>query len=279
MAHIGAIEELEARGYQITSIAGCSIGSLIGGIYAAGKLAKAHEWFTHLTKQQILSLTDIQLGFGHLVKGDKVLEAIQEFVPDRRIEDLPIPAAFVATDFIHSREVVFREGSLFEAIRASISIPMFFRPVSYQNTLLVDGGLVNPFPLNRVARQEGDLLVGVNISATDTMELDKWDVPELPHFLSKYHRLANRWESISQVLEENALATQLNYAALMNRMVDVQIQTNGALMTQFYQPDILVEMPQGAYSTFDFDKAEEILSHGRRLMAQALDAYEAQTNP
>ena len=126
MAHIGAIEELEARGYQISSIAGCSIGSLVGGIYAAGKINEARDWFSSLDKRDILSLTDFSFGLSHLVKGDRVLQAIQEWVPDRNIEDLPIPCAFVATDFIHSEEVVFRSGRLFTAIRASIYIPRCF---------------------------------------------------------------------------------------------------------------------------------------------------------
>lgn len=294
MAHIGAIEELISRGYEITSIAGCSIGSLIGGIYASGKIAEAHEWFCQLDRQQILSLTDISLGFSHVVKGDKVLRAIQEFVPDRNIEELPIPCAFVATDIINAQEVVFRSGSLFEAIRASISIPLFFRPVKYQNTLLVDGGLVNPFPLNQVARQEGDILVGVNISARDNMDVkfhhehEAIELPGAPQMLQRFTRLSNQWEKVTdrieqqlerieqrvQEREEESIPTEFNYFSLINRSIDVQIQRNGQLMTEFYHPDVLVEMPQNEYTTFDFDKAEEILNSGRERMRIALDRYE-----
>lgn len=301
MAHIGAIEELLSRGYEISSIAGCSIGSLIGGIYASGKLEEAHEWFCSLDKQQILSLTDFSLGFSHVVKGDKVLRAIQEFVPDRNIEELPIPCAFVATDIINASEVVFRSGSLFEAIRASISIPMFFRPVKYQNTLLVDGGLVNPFPLNQVARLEDDLLIGVNISARDRMDVTlrkeheefELELPGAPQMLQRFTKLANQWDRVTDRLEqhieqqvqkieqyrqereEDSIPTELNYFSLINRSIDVQIQRNGELMTQFYHPDVLVEMPQNEYTTFDFDKAEEILQSGRERMRLALDEYES----
>ncbi len=285
MAHIGAIEELVSRGYEISSIAGCSIGSLIGGIYASGKLAEAHEWFCQLDKQQILSLADISLGFSHVVRGDKVLRAIQEFVPDRKIESLPIPAAFIATDIVHAKEVVFRSGSLFDAIRASISIPMFFRPVRYKNTFLVDGGLINPFPLNQVARTDGDILVGVNISAQDTMGIksseNSIDLPEVPHMLQRFTHLADRWEQITERIEhhvheqdEDSIPMEFNYFSLINRSIDVQIQRNGQLMTHFYQPDILVEMQQNEYTTFDFDKAEEILNAGRERMRLALDKFE-----
>lgn len=286
MAHIGAIEELERRGYQITSIAGCSIGSLIGGIYASGKLPEAHDWFCQLDIQQILSLTDVSLGLSHVVKGEKVLQAIQEFVPDRNIEDLPIPSAFVATDLLNAQEVIFRQGSLFEAIRASISIPMFFRPVRYQDTLLIDGGLVNPLPLNIVQRHENDLLVAINISAQDHMSVKigrNISLPSVPKHLQRFSNLAHRWDNLASKVEhkintktEDSISAQLNYFSLINRSIDIQIQRNSQLMTQFYHPDILVEIPQNEYSTFDFDKASEILERGRLAMAESLDRFESQ---
>lgn len=275
MAHIGAIEELQARGYTITSVSGTSIGSLIGGILAAGKIQEAHDWFCSLDKQQILSLTDFSFGLSHMVKGNKVLEAIKEWVPDRDIEDLPIPVAFVATDILNSREVVFTRDKLFEAIRASISIPMCFEPFRYRDTLLVDGGLTNPFPLNRVARTPGDILVGMNISAEDNMLTGSPNVPkELPRKwkIAKINRINRLWGKLAKELDE--WTPQINYASLINRTIDVQIQAGCRVMANFCKPDVLAEMPQNAYSTFDFDKAAEIMDKGRELMAKALDEYE-----
>lgn len=275
MAHIGAIEELQSRGYNITSVSGTSIGSLIGGILAAGKIQEAHDWFCSLDKQQILSLTDFSFGLSHMVKGNKVLEAIKEWVPDRDIEDLPIPVAFVATDILNSREVVFTQGKLFEAIRASISIPMCFEPFRYRDTLLVDGGLTNPFPLNRVARTPGDILVGMNISAEDNMLTGSPNVPkELPRKwkIAKINRINRLWGKLAKELDE--WTPQINYASLINRTIDVQIQAGCRVMANFCKPDVLAEMPQNAYSTFDFDKAAEIMDRGRELMAKALDEYE-----
>lgn len=278
MAHIGAIEELLSRGYEITSISGCSIGSLIGGIYAAGKIAEARDWFCGLDKRDILSLTDFSFGFSHMVKGERVMQAIQEWVPDRLIEDLPIPAAFVATDIVNSQPVVFREGSLFEAIRASISIPICFEPVHYNGTLLVDGGLVNPFPLDIVERHKGDLLVGVNISGRSTIDAT-FKIGEAPAFLDKLGRVGDRaehlWDKLATELQENAIAPSINHVSLINRNIDVQIQANCQLMMRLCKPDIVVNMAQNAYTTFDFDKAAEIIDRGRELMAEELDRYEA----
>lgn len=277
MAHIGAIEELMARGYEISSIAGCSIGSLIGGIYAAGKIHEARDWFCSLDKRDILSLTDFSFGMSHLIKGDRVMDAIQEWVPDRNIEDLPIPAAFVATDFIHSRQVVFRSGSLFRAIRASISIPMCFEPVEYEGTLLVDGGLVNPLPLNIVERTPGDILCGVNVSGRSEIE-PAWLLPETPAVFDKMGRLGDRaerlWNKLADDLEETKLTRNINYLKMINRTIDLQIQANCRGMIAMTQPEILVEMAQNAYTTFDFDKAAEIIDEGRRRMAVELDIFE-----
>ena len=153
LAHIGAIEELESRGYTISSIAGCSMGALVGGVYAAGKLEEFREWMKTIDKKKMLELTDFSLSINHLVKGKRIIDAIMEFVPDINIEDLPLPYCAVATDLKDGREVVFNKGSLFEAIRASISLPSFYEPVQRDGMILVDGGVINPIPLNRVKRQ------------------------------------------------------------------------------------------------------------------------------
>ena len=167
LVHIGAIEELEAQGYRITSVAGCSMGALIGGVYAAGKLKEFREWMKTIDRKKMLELTDFSFSLSHLVKGTRIIEAIMEFVPDMAIEDLPIPYCCVATDWKSGREVVFNSGSLFEAIRASISLPTFYEPVQKDGMILIDGGVVNPIPLNRVKRKAGDILVGVDVSGHD----------------------------------------------------------------------------------------------------------------
>ena len=173
MAHIGAIEELIARGYEITSIAGTSMGSMIAGMYAAGRLQEAKEWFLQVDKQLILRMMDVSLSFNSIVKGERIINELEKVVPDCLIQDLPIPCAIVSADLISADEVVFHTGSLFNAIRASISIPLFFQPIQKGSRLLVDGGILNPLPLNRVKRHQGDLLVAMNISGKDSMDIKK----------------------------------------------------------------------------------------------------------
>lgn len=286
LAHIGAIEELEARGYRIRSIAGCSMGAMIAGMYAAGQLQDAKEWFLQVDQQVILKMVDLSISLNSLVKGERVIRELEKVVPDQQIQSLNIPCAIVAADLISADEVVFRSGSLFEAIRASMSIPLFFQPVQRGHKLLIDGGTLNPLPLNRVKRTKGDLLVAMNISGKDSMQIKK---PEPSYFakaaeLIEQHgiqlspTLLNLKKRIEQKeeerLENQDLRGMVNYFSLADRMSDIQIQQNTHLMLQLMRPDILATMPQYAYSTFDFDRAEEIIEQGRLLMRNAIDRHE-----
>lgn len=271
LAHIGAIEVLLQRGYNITSIAGCSMGSLIAGIYACGKLEEAREWFLSIDRKRIFELTDVSLSINSLVKGQRVIEAIKEFVPDRLIEYLPIPVSLVASDVVHNKEVVMESGSLFDAIRASISIPMFFEPVEKDGMLLIDGGVLNALPLNRVHRKDGDLLVAMNISAPDVLEPEGYERPQLPKFMDGIEFINKYIER----KEEEGRKVQLSYTSLLSRMTDMMIQNNTVMMLRMCRPDILAEMPMNAYPTMAFDKAEEIIEQGRVLMSAAIDKYES----
>lgn len=288
LAHIGAIEALEERGYTISSISGCSMGSIIAGMYCAGKLQEAKQWFLSVDRQRILQLTDFSITGNSLVKGKKVINALQEIVPECRIESLPIPLTLVASDLLTTDEVVFRTGSLFEAIRASISIPLFFQPVQWQGRLLVDGGILNPLPLRQIERKEGDILVAVNISGKDglTIQHQDSDILRIAQSLQE-RRLSNLPKAIRQISEtvtqrvtaiERAkrlsLQGTVNYVTMLDRMSDMQIQKNTLLALQLTPPDILATMPQYMFNTFDFDKAEVIIKEGHRLMSAALDEYE-----
>lgn len=129
VAHIGAIEELERQGFEISAVAGTSMGALVGGVYASGYLEPFKEWMRALDKYKVFSLVDFALSTEGLVKGDRVMEAMKELVPDVQIERMPVPFAAVAADLLTGDEVVLDSGGLYDAIRASISIPSVFRPV------------------------------------------------------------------------------------------------------------------------------------------------------
>lgn len=309
-AYIGAIEELERRGYRITSVAGSSIGSLVGGIYAAGRLLEFKEWLFNLSNWQIMKLLDVSIGRNYLLKGTKVINAIKTVVPEVMIEDLEIPYVAVATDLYTGEPHEFRSGPLFDAIRASISIPSMFKPVENGYHTFIDGGLVSTFPLGRVARNGHDLLVGFDVNTTDEKEIDEF--LQLVHrqeeetserrrsildrigsestLLDKVRAISDEGESWIQgfkegleekkKLDDSAPVEKDNdYVSLLSRSFAIANHTIAKLETEMHRPDILVTMSMdsyGAMSFSDYTKGEEISERGRILMADALDRYESQ---
>jgi len=165
-AHIGVIEELERRGYNIACIAGCSMGAVVGGIYAAGKLPQYRAWIESLDYLDVLRLVDVSFRLG-AIRGEKVFGQIREIVGDINIEDLRIPYTAVATDLTNQQEIWFQEGNLHSAMRASAAIPSLFTPVIQGNRMLVDGGLLNPLPIVPVVSAHCDLIIAVNLNSTN----------------------------------------------------------------------------------------------------------------
>ena len=267
LAHIGAIEELEAQGYHISSIAGCSMGALIGGVYAAGKLNEFREWMKTIDRKKMLGLIDFSLSLNHIVKGTRIIEAIMEFVPDVNIEDLPIPYCAVATDLKAGREVMFRKGSLFKAIRASISLPSFYEPVKRNDMILIDGGIINPLPLNRVKRQAGDILVGVDVSGHDYKA--QWDELQRLTAIQK-HDKSLKTKILDMLIPDNI---EFNYYTVLSRASSLMIRQNSILMAKLTNPDILIDIQMSRYGTFDFDKSEKLIVIGRQNTSQAIDKY------
>ena len=270
LAHIGAIEELEAQGYRITSIAGCSMGALIGGVYAAGKLPEFREWMKTVDKKKMLELTDFSLSLNHIVKGTRIIKAIMEFVPDVLIEDLPIPYCAVATDWISGHEVVIDKGSLFEAIRASISLPSFYEPVRRDGMILIDGGVVNPIPMNRVKRHDGDLLVGVDVSGHDYKA--QWEKQQRQTEIQK-HDKSLKAKLLDMITPDNI---EFNYYTLLSRTSSIMIRQNSILMAQLTKPDILIDIQMSRYGSFDYDKSERLIAIGHNKTQKALAVLEAQ---
>ena len=271
LAHIGAIEVLEEEGYHITSIAGCSMGALIGGVYAAGKLEEFREWMKGIDRKRMFELTDFSLSLNHIAKGDRIIEAIMEFVPDVAIEDRPIPYCAVATDWVSGREVVFRTGSLFKAIRASISLPSFYKPVYSDGMILIDGGVVNPIPLNRVKRNKDDLLMGVEVSGNDYKAKESVD--------SENPRQHNSGKSMAAQILDKLLPDNIdfNHYTVLSRTSSLMIRQNAKLMAQLMNPDILVDIQINRYGSFDYDKSEKLIAIGRQKTLKAINKFKQQS--
>ena len=313
-AYIGAIEELLSRDYNITSVAGTSIGSLIGGIFAAGRLPQIKDWLYTLDAWKVFTLMDLSISKNHLVKGDRVIEAIKEIVPDVQIEDLRIPFKAIATDLYTGEEVIFDEGDLFDAIRASISIPSLFRPVKYGYRTLIDGGIVNAIPLNRVDRNGHDILVAFDVNDVDVEGIRGILIEEArsrEELLEHQKQMDEQTRSVMASIRKNGnmtfkdkvrlagqqgfkvLADKIssdarrvetidigdNYYSILSRTFSLMNHVNSEHSIGMNKPDVLVKMPFDAYGEIsDYAKASEIAEIGRELMKKALDKYEAEEN-
>ena len=187
-AHIGVIEEIERRGYDIACIAGCSMGAVVGGIYAAGKLDEYRHWIESLDYLDVLRLVDVSFRLG-AIRGEKVFGEIRKIVGEINIEDLRIPYTAVAADLTNQQEIWFQEGCLHQAMRASAAIPSLFTPVMQGNRMLVDGGILNPLPIVPVVSSHCDLIIAVNLNSTNQRHYKLPVIQRPPAFRSRFDSL------------------------------------------------------------------------------------------
>lgn len=266
VAHIGAIEELERRGYEIAAVAGTSMGALVGGMYAAGHLEEFKEWMCSLDRYKVFGLVDFTFSAEGLVKGSRVIDAMKELIPDMRIEQMRLPFTAVSADLLTGREVVIERGGLYDAIRASIAIPSVFRPVHRDGMVLTDGGIVNPMPVNRVRREAGDLLVAVDVCAPFAVEGSGAVGGSVP--VAGVNAIGAGRAALRKL-------PSLNYYKLITASTEIMTQHLTRLMCRLYRPDVLVELPADRFGLFEFYRSREIAEAGAAAARQALDRFEA----
>lgn len=276
LAHIGVIKWLVENGYEIRSIAGSSMGALIGGIYATGKLDIYENWVRVLRKRDVMRLLDFAYSRAGLFSGDRIIRKLRDMLGDTRIEDLPIAFTAVATDLDADREIWLTRGSVFDAIRASIAIPTVFTPVTYRGRLLVDGGLLNPIPIAPTLKDVTDITVAVSLSGKDEVFAA---AAESEHENEKVgnsyqHAISEFIEGLQMrfVSDENE-ATAVNVFELMSRSLEAMEHLITRLKLAAYSTDYLIEIPANACGIFEFHRANEMIELGyaraQREFAQA----------
>lgn len=301
-AHIGVIEELEARGYEIVAISGCSMGALIGGVYAAGKLEAYHDWVCRLDYFDVLRLVDVTWSPMGAMRANKVMSKLENLIGDTAMEELPIAMTTVATDLIRQREVWFQQGPLLRAIRASIAVPGIITPVHIGEQILVDGGLMNPLPIIPTVSAHADIVLAVNVTAQSSYPVTLSDL--LPpadaaeeqvreraleaqgkgfgSWLSSMRDQAQRMFSAgtdddapepapSKERERQRAWSRLD---LMLASFDITQAALAKYKVAGYPPDILIEIPKTVCGAYEFHRAESLIKLGRHLAVEALDRYE-----
>lgn len=265
-AHIGVIRELEKQGFHISSVSGSSIGSVIGGFYAMGKLHKYTEWVSTFDKMDIWGFMDFTPTTNGLLKGERVFDKMKTFIPDMNIEDMPIPFAAIATDILHEKEVVFTKGSFYKAVRASVAIPAVFTPVKYTDTILVDGGVLNPIPIEHVLRKNGDILIVVNLYGEKKVDIPKEKNTDNGGYLSGLKKTLSKLISTGD-------KRSVGYYSLLNSTSSAMIHRIANISIEKYKPDIVIDIPCDSAGTFDFFRAEELIELGEKAATEAIRIY------
>jgi len=264
------IQWLEEHDYAIRAITGSSMGALIGGIYALDKLAEYRDWVCTIDKLDVFRLLDFSLGEGGLVRGERIMNALKQFMEDRLIEDLPIPYTAVASDISGEKEVWINRGNIFDAIRASISLPLFFTPWERDGVYLLDGGILNPVPIAPAFQAGGYRIIAVNLAGAPsgrqrTEEADTADEEGLGRRIREF---------LQTLRPPGNLRRQLGFYDVVNQAFDAMQGTIARHKIAAYPPDILIEVPRDLCGMLEFDRARELIDAGYCAAAEQIPVAE-----
>ena len=271
LAHIGVIHWLEENGFRIESISGCSMGALIGGIYAAGKLDDFESWVRAIKKVDIVTLLDLSWKKSGLIKGDKIINTLTELVGDVVIEDLPIKYTAVAADILNEKEIWINSGSLFDAIRASISLPLFFTPFRYKGIDLIDGGVLNPVPIAPTFSDATDLTIAVNLGGrVDNKVKITIDNDSISEKKSPFTEKITEFVESFKDSTVNHISKEWGAYDIANQAFDAMQSTIARQKLAAYPSDYSIEIARNACGTLEFDLASEMIELGYKKAQESL---------
>lgn len=284
-AHIGVIRAVLERGYEIKSIAGCSMGAVVGGFYAAGKLDEYESWTRSLSYLDVLKLVDITFLSNGAIRGDKLFSRLAQMLNGIQIEDLNIPFTAVATDLTKQKEIWFTQGPLEESLRASSAIPSLLMPVVKGNRVLVDGAVLNPLPITPVVGSHADAIFAVDLSADVPMPggkpLEENQEKQAAHELDKLNWFAQMklktlkfFERESEEETEKALNANLGKLGVVYQMFDTMQTSLIQYKIAGYRPDLLIRIPKDSIRFYEFYRADEQIKLGYDIACRALEGFE-----
>lgn len=270
LAHIGVIRWLEENHFDIRSICGCSMGALIGGIYAAGKLDDYQQWVSALRKIDIVTLLDFSWKKSGFVKGDKIINTLVELVGDQKIEDLPISFTAVAADVVNEREVWLTSGRLFDAIRASISLPFFFTPFLHDGIHLIDGGVLNPVPIAPTFGDATDMTIAVNLGGPAAPVQKPGKKPVQKKDPSALQLKVQKYISRFKMPKKTSTESDWGMYEIASQAFDAMQNTIARQKLAAYPPDLIIEIPRNACGTLEFFRASEMIDLGYQTANEKL---------
>lgn len=278
LAHIGVIHWLVQNDYEIKSIAGSSIGALVGGIYAAGKLDIYAKWVMALERKDVIRLLDVSFARKSLFKGDRIIEVLRELIGDYEIKNLPISYTAIATDLNEQREVWINSGPLFDAIRASIAIPTIFTPHKYMGKTFLDGSLVNPIPIAPTLNDSTDFTVVVNLSGINETKTTVDDTKSQDKIINNNHNgyaYHKRIIDFINGLQSNHI-TSTSKDFTLYEIIAKSMETMQGKIARYqlaaYSPDAVINIPNSVCSFYEFYRARELIDIGYEAANKQLTA-------
>jgi NTE family protein len=278
--HIGVLDALNERGYEVVAISGSSMGAVVGGFYCAGELEVFRKWVCSLGYLDVLKLVDVSLLSSGVIRGDKVFAMLSEFLGSVKIEDLAIPFTAVATDLTAKKEIWFQSGSLDMAMRASAAIPSVLNPVTRNGHVLVDGGVLNPLPISPCVSVHADFLMAVDLNADcsipdDFFHQNNDGQPQKQIWLDTVIEKASTWfDNKKQSGERNQIDANIGKFEMMNSMFETMQLSLTRFKTAAHPPDLMIRMPLDACEMYEFYRASEMIALGYHIANKALDAFE-----
>lgn len=274
-AHIGVLQALQAEGIVPDLVCGCSVGSFVGAAYADGDLDKLAHWVSGLSPQDVFGLLDVRLKSG-LIKGDKLMRFFSDHFVDHDFSDLPLSFACVATDLQTGREVWLREGSVAEAVRASIALPGLFAPVRRNGQLLVDGGLVNPVPVSLARAMGADVVLAVDLGAD--LVGRAWRAPQADSKPAPAGPLPSMWTRLARADNKGRAKEQADGQSLPSLITVVNsaiqiMQVRIARSRLAGEPaDVVIAPRVAAVGLMDYHRSVEAIAEGREAVTRMLPA-------
>lgn len=276
LTHIGVIDALTERGYRIESISGCSMGALVGGVFALGKLDEYRDWVCALQQVDLFKLMDFAFGSAALLRGERIISVLRDMLGDTKIEELSISFTAVAADLNSGKELWIEKGMLFDAIRASIGIPTVFPPVEMHSRLLVDGGLLNPVPIAPTMRDTTDHTVAVDLGGSPQSGIE---LPENPTDDNEKSGIRQKIRDmidalVEKVGREDDEDDQPNMLEIVNRSFDIMQGALTRLRMGGYEPDLVIQIPRNVCRMWEFHRAKGLIEFGYQRTLEALDRHQ-----
>jgi len=273
LAHIGALRQLEKNNISISAVSGCSIGAMIGGFYACGKLDEAENYFRKMKINNVIFNFDPAFSTSGLINGNRISGIIKDIVGDIHLSETKIPFFSVATELTTGESITLKDCKLWEAIRASISIPGLIKPFEIDGKLFIDGGLTNPLPIDVLKKNSKTKVLAINLNLPPTAYKRAW----LKDKETKESSFFDKLPKLKEYLTEKGIELPKKKNGtpgllyILNRSFHIFQYEIAWRTIELNKPDYLVTPDLPDILFYDFHKSQKAIEEGKRIIKELME--------